>query len=231
MSRPTLRNNRLIGQKPGFFRMFPTRPRAGSGLASHPVGTFVTALCVALCSGCLVTDEITFDDELDLPPVILNKPGFEPKIGGIVWIKKGRLPMWDVDVQVRDENVGQELAAHWRIVHEDDMAPGFSSTELLGGDQPVRDLKFPVQTDDLRDGECHRLELAVSSSFFPFRTAPMYFDFVPEGREGDVAYAWWWIWEGDGEDSITDSEARTLVASCNAIESLLATTAVAAESP
>ena len=190
--------------------------------------TVASALCVVLWTGCLVTDEITFNDDPDLPPAILNKPGFEPKIGGLIWIDKSKLTEWPMQVQIRDENVRQDLVGHWRIKRLRDegmFEPRFDIAPVPIGDEPVRDFPFNVQTDDLREGECHRLELAVSGSFF-INNAPRYFDEVPAGREDDFAYAWWWIWEGDGDNNTSPDEAKALLDTCNASEQLLMPAAV-----
>jgi hypothetical protein len=223
MSRPRFRPRSASTAKHQCFRGFAGALGGGSRLASHWIGSVVTALLLALSGGCLVTDPITFNDEPDLPPSILNKPGFEPKIGGMLWVKKARTPEWDMEVQVRDENIQQEIVAHWRIRHEGNMRAAFEATTVPRGDQPVRDFVFSVQSDDLREYRCHMLELAVSGSFFRHETRPQFFDMVQ--NEGDIAYATWWILEGDGELDTPDEQRLSIFNSCETIETLLTTTA------
>jgi hypothetical protein len=184
--------------------------------------TAASVLCVVLWSGCLVTDEITFNDEPDLPPEILSSPSSEP-IGGVFWVDKSdrRLTEVPITVGIRDENVRQGLTAHWRLRRrEGEELPMFVSDDVPAGDEPVRDFTLHVQTGDLVEGECHRLELAVSGSFYINKTSnPIYFDKVPEGRESDVTYAWWLIWEG--RNDLVGSEYEKLVSSCIASENFL----------
>jgi hypothetical protein len=159
-----------------------------------------------------VTEPITFETEPDLPPVILSKAG-EPAIGRIVWIDKSMQSQWLLKAQVRDENVEQELEAHWRIVTEDEPLPEFQSRPVEVADQPVRDLEIYVGTDGLLDYRCHRFELAVSGSFLPF-IGRSSFDRVALDDEDDVAYAVWWIWEGEGEALTPDDRKVAISNSC-----------------
>lgn len=178
-----------------------------------------------MLAGCLVTDEITFDEEPDLPTVIVDTPGTKTPIGRIVWLDKSAQPMWDFAVKVRDENLAQELTAHYRVVTRENDAPPFQTVPLPASDMELRDLKLPVKSESLRDGECHHLQLAVSAAFFP-RTEPVFFDAVPPGRESDIAYASWWLWEGPGVMLATDPDKARLAQTCGAIEDLLAPTVV-----
>jgi hypothetical protein len=172
-----------------------------------------TAILWALCGGCLVTEEIPFDEEPNLPPVILSKPG-EPEIGSIIWIDKSALPQWMLRVQVRDENVEQSLEAHFRIRRQIEMYPRFDSLPVPSATgTPLRDLDIFVDTAGLRDYECHRLELVVSGSFIAGLTTPEDFQFVMSEDQSDIAFASWWIWEGEGRDT-PDANRLAVLESC-----------------
>ena len=183
-------------------------------------------LLLAPLSGCLVTEEITFDEEPDLPTVIVDAPSSKTPIGRTLWLDKSAAPSWDFNVRVRDENVSQELIAHYRVVTQDTATPQFDTQTLKPNNgEELRDLKLTVKAESLRVGECHHLELAVSAAFLE-STRPV-FDAVPPGRETDVAYASWSLWEGPGAMLATDWER--LARSCRAIEDLLAPTTVVEE--
>jgi hypothetical protein len=147
-----------------------------------------------------VTEEITFDGEPNLPPVILTRPG-EPTIGSIVWVDSSTQSQWTLLVQVRDENVEQTLEARWRIRQQRDMQPPFVSRLIPGGSEPVRDLDIFVDTGGLTPYRCHRFELVVSGSFIPELTEPQFFDVVLPANRSDIASASWWIWAGQGRDT------------------------------
>ena len=193
--------------------------RAGARLASLFCGTVITALLGVPCSGCLVTEEYTFEGEPDLPPVILGKAGF-PEIGKIVWIDNVRSE-WRLQVQVRDENVGQELQAQWRVQHQEDMMPPFVVLDIPVSDGPIRELEIVVNTGNLLEYRCHRLELAVSGRFFGW-PEPEFFGRVPLGDEADVARALWWIFEGQGPDLTPPAQQAAINASCPTVENLTA---------
>jgi len=217
-------------------RSSPPRPRncsglrveaaAGPGIAVHPsawVRWWLGLLLVPL-SGCLVTEEITFDEEPDLPTVIVDAPGSKTPIGHIVWLDKSAQPSWEFHVKVRDENLSQELTAHYRVVTQDTATPQFESVKLKPNQTELRDLTLTVKSESLRPGECHHLELAVSAAFLE-STRPV-FDAVPPGRETDVAYASWTLWEGPGSMLATVPDLARLAQTCGAIEDLLAPTVV-----
>jgi hypothetical protein len=177
-----------------------------------------TAILWALCGGCLVTEEIPFDGEPNLPPVILSTPG-EPKIGSIVWINKSALPRWMLRVQVRDENVEQPLEAHFRIRRSSEMFAQFDSLPVPSATgTPLRDLDIFVDTASLHDYECHRLELAVSGSFIEEETSPETFQIVTD--RSDIAFASWWLWEGEGRDT-PDANKLAVLESCAGFEEYL----------
>jgi hypothetical protein len=171
-------------------------------------------------SGCLVTDEITFDEEADLPTVIVDVPSSRTPIGRIVWLDKSAQPSWPFEVKVRDANLSQELVAHYRVVTEDNALPDFETRTLSASSTELRDLTLTVMSESLREGECHHLELVVSPAFFDL-VRPELFDIVQPGREGDIDYASWTLWEGPGDMLATASDKARLAQTCRAIEDLL----------
>lgn len=176
-------------------------------------------LAPAALSGCLVTDEITFEEEADLPTVIVDAPGTKTPIGSIVWLDSETQSSWPFPVRVRDENLGQPLTAHYRVVTAENEFPTFVPVELKPSGAELRDLTLTVKSESLRVGECHRLELAVSA-YFLGGTRPVFFNEVLPGREGEVAHASWLLWEGPGDMLATD--LARLAQSCVTIEDLLA---------
>ena len=212
-----------IPLNPGNSGDFLEQMAPGPGVALRSLGWvgYALGLLPVALSGCLVTDEITFDQDPDLPTVIVDAPGTQTPIGSSVWVDKSTMPDWKFDVRVRDENLAQDLIAHYRVVTQDAEFPPFETVDLKGpAASELRDLTLSVKSEQLRDGECHQLELAVSGSFFD-STRPV-FDAVPRGRELDVAYASWQLWEGPGEMLTPDPDLARLARTCEAIEALLA---------
>jgi hypothetical protein len=186
------------------------RPLTGLGpaLASWGLRVLSLGLIVGAYDGCLVTDEIMFEGEPNVPPVILDTPDSRAPIGSHIWIDSSAdTKMWTLDVLVRDENIDQPLVAHWRIVSDPNVLVPFFPQELQPG-QLERDLTIRVQTETLKLGVCHRLELKVSGSFLK-KTTPPYFDAVRDGAEHDIAGAVWWLWEGEPQAS-AEEKARLL---------------------
>lgn len=220
--RPRLRKTRSD------YQHLKARRQLGSGLASYWLGVVLAGLG-GPASGCLVTDQITFEEEPNVPPVLLKAPGVKEDLGSIVWIDRSMRPTWDLRLKVRDENVEQDLVAHFRVKHEGEEFPPFDSIDLPAppDGSVLRDLLVIVQTETLYVGECHRLEVAVSGSFFPFeeRPTPAFFDAL-RGPEDDIFVGMWWIWEGPGEMQATPEAKARLVESCNAIEVLGGASAV-----
>jgi hypothetical protein len=202
--------------------------RLGARLASYRVGV-VLACLGGPAAGCLVTDPITFEEEPNVPPVLLTAPGERAYLGSNVWIDRTARPQWDLRLKVRDENVDQDLTAHYRIVHEGEISPPFDSIDVPARPDGavLRDLLVTVQTEILNQRECHRLEVAVSGSFFPEdrNDQPAFFDAV-DGPEDDIFVGVWWIWEGRGEMQTSPEDKARLIDSCNAIELLEGTSTV-----
>jgi len=206
----------------------PPQVGLGSALASWVPRMVLRTLLVGLvsgpCAGCLVTDEIMFENEPNFPPVILDAPSPTAPIGSHVWIDSSAdVKTWPLSVRVRDKNINQPLVAHWRVVADAERKdPSFEPLNLPPG-LLVRDLKILVQTEALELGTCHKLELVVSGSFFK-KVDPAYFEAVPDGAEDDVAKAVWWLLEGDMHAS-AEEKAR-LIDTCNAVNGVVASDSV-----
>jgi hypothetical protein len=179
------------------------------------------AVVALALSGCLVTDPIEFEAEQGSPPVLLDIPGTPTPLGHIVWLDSRAQSSWRLTLRVRDEDLGQALTAHYRFVREGESTPDFEPrVDVRPTGTLTRDFDISIQAGQLRVGECHRLDVAVSGSFFEGRDSPIFFDEVRE--EGDLARGTFWLWEGQGEEVATQQEKARLVESCNAIEELLA---------
>jgi hypothetical protein len=169
----------------------------------------------------LVTDQVEFPTDPDIPPMILDAPHSLAPIGSQVWIDKAAQPSWEMSVRVRELNLGQELKAHWRLVNKDDPKPLFSERKLPEGDSELRDLEFTVQSDSLRDGECARLDLAVSGSFSKHIDDPKWFDQPNNDHDDDLDTASWWIFEGEGPTKTSDADKARILSSCITDDMLL----------
>lgn len=181
-------------------------------------------LCLTCGSGCLVTDQIPFEEAPLEPPVILNSPTSPRKIGYPFFVDKTK-SMWTMQVTVREKNSLRPLAAHVRIVDpevDDALTPPPSFDEFpvpTGGVDPeLRDLTFQVQTASLKLNHCHRLELAVSGHFLD-SSDPLDFSKVARAFKEDLATAVWGVWEGKNE--VTEAQAKDLLDSCKAATDLL----------
>jgi len=191
------------------------------------------------CSGCLVTDRVTWR-ETTVPPIIQEESA-SPRIGSILWLNKNDVQRteWAFSVFVQEADSSRVLSARWRIVTRNDTMPTFTQLEPLPAGKTLRELTFKVGSNQLSDGECHHLELAVSGSFVAMidprtgkdATEWYWFDVTTLGKENDVGFASWWIWEGRGSVGATPEEKVRLVESCNALESTPASSSTVMEAP
>lgn len=182
------------------------------------------AVPALMLSGCLVTDEIQFPQDVPYPPTIVGVPGAEFQIATIIWIDlKGHAQNeWKLPVRIRDDNVDQTLEARYRVLQPGEPSPRWARDEIAPSGSPVReDYEVKVRFGDLLPGECHRVELVVSGSFLR-RTENKFFDVLNDEGEasGDIARASWTILEGDPSDPEIEKKKALLLDSCKAIESL-----------
>lgn len=176
--------------------------------------TCVAALVsMTALAGCLVTDSIEFEQAENWPPVILDKPRTSAPIGGVIWIDlDSDQNEWSFDVDVRDENVDEELFARVRIQTQDNRFPDYGPDQVVQRTgRAMRELTITIPKGALRKGECHRLQLAVSGSFIT-RPGPEYFGATR--LADDLALASWMIWEGKGPLQVSQEQALELVESC-----------------
>lgn len=160
---------------------------------------------MAPLGGCLITDDIEFRGQEELPPSFVFRPPSSPvAIGETLRLDTARLESEGTtnvrfSLQVRDDNLLQDLETQVRL--RTLASPAFSEVlikdaevgpAILGSGRAVRDVEFSLLTTELRDGHCHQLQLAVSGGFFDFGGDRFFA--VPE-LPGDVAIATWWLWE------------------------------------
>lgn len=176
-----------------------------------------------MLSGCLVTDQISFPEEEQFPPTIVDVPGTEIPIGGIFWVDLDKPQNeWELPVRIRDDNVDEELTARHRILKESELLPAWTEDTIAPSGVPTReDYKVKVPFGELRRRACHRVELVVSGSFVKrSHPSPKLFDVTEV--EDDIARASWTILEGKGVEALTDDKAL-LLDSCETIETFLET--------
>jgi hypothetical protein len=178
-----------------------------------------TILCGAGV-GCLVTDQIEFEGEQNVAPMIIDVPGAAHAIGHPFWIDKSARTMVSLPVNVREANVSEPLQARWRLVSKDDPQPMFAEQAVTVTGEELRALRIDLETNRLQDGECARLELAVSGSFKP-RHEPIYFKVTESEDDRDLDTVSWQIWEGPGLALTSTVERSRLAASCPSDETEL----------
>ncbi len=203
----------------------------GSGLAPEALHTHlmsVLSLLIGLLAplsltGCLVTDPIEFEEDVGSPPVLMD-PLSREFLGGYVWLSAGEPTSWTFSMRVWDEDVTQDLQAHWRIVKKDVPVPEFEkpTIELPATGAVVRELQIVLQSSQLTVDACHRIEVAVSGSFYQGegRQGPGYFALARV--DDDLGVGSWTIWEGE-PGLVTDEQALAIFKSCPTVNGLFAT--------
>jgi hypothetical protein len=151
-------------------------------------------------TGCLVTEPITFEEEKNFPPTLLDEPGTETPIGEVIGFNLSDPNLNEIvfQLQIRDENTLQTLQTRHQLVS---LQTTLDITELevgISGD-PIRPFEFSIPRGQLEEDACYRVKLAVTSQF---KGDPNNWDLPAE--EGDVAIARWWIYE----------EGAVLLSSC-----------------
>lgn len=174
---------------------------------------------LAPAAGCLVTDDIEFRGQEDLPPTFVFRPPSKPAaIGETLRLDTARLESEGTtnvtfSLQVRDDNLLQDLETQVRL--RTLASPTFSEVlikdaevgpVISGSGRAVRDVQFSLLTTELRNGHCHQLQLAVSGGFLDregFRPFG-----VPD-LPGDVAIATWWLWETSPDAPVNPATCPT----------------------
>jgi hypothetical protein len=113
-------------------------------------------------------------------------------------------------LRVRDPDVTQELKFRWRVMTSDEVQQSLTFSLAAANGALIRDITIPVERTQLRDNQCHRVEVAVSSAFDEFPGAP---DnpalFLATVDPDDIALFTFWIWEGD-----ENGDADKLIETC-----------------
>ncbi|HEX7477066.1 MAG TPA: hypothetical protein VF331_04625 [Polyangiales bacterium] len=184
-------------------------------------------------SGCLVTDPVTFKDEVNVPPVIIGDRKIP--VGSIIKVdvtaagpNELRIP-----VTIRDENVGQELFERTLVTKSNGYVFYTCPEPSIppSGSVNRSDFQIVINKTDLNPGECHRVDFVVSSRFTHCENAVS--DGGPLDNEQvatvvglfdqasdftDIARARYWIWEVSGGALSNPQAAQALAESCKVID-------------
>lgn len=173
-----------------------------------------------------MTDQINFEEQQDFPPAFLNEPT-APRIGTTIRINRAnQTAPASMRIRIRDENVDDELTLRMRIRLKNEDNPPFTERLVPNSGTPVRDFEVPLQIDQLRFGKCHMLELVVSGSFIP--TDPPNFFYREKKDPDDIAFASWYVWEGE---VMTKDEQAAIADSCPEVNQLSTAGALQASPP
>jgi hypothetical protein len=173
---------------------------------------YLCSLCFFLMNGCLVTDEIKFDDEPNVPPVLIDSPGNKTPIGDIIYFDYSSdltgtsiddasdyaPPSIQFSLRVRDENVGQPLEARRNIFVQDvsgkfgPFGNNIVSVPIVYSREQVRDIDFTIETGFFSDDTlCYRVELAVTSAFR--NSVPNASNWSLPENDNDIAKTRWYV--------------------------------------
>jgi len=133
--------------------------------------------------GCLVTEEIEFSLEENLPPSVETSPSSQTPLNSLIIINSDDpselTEELALEVVVRDPNVSQLL--RWGLFI--DSPPAIADGEIPATGELRRDLRISVDKSSLLDNGCHRIELLVSTDFGLLG---------PEDPD-DVGTGIWWV--------------------------------------
>jgi hypothetical protein len=179
--------------------LFSKIRRAGIRLALLSLRALFGASAVLalglLGAGCLITERVEFQELENFPPSIASAPGASHPLDRILRVEldsegsgDGGLEAILLEVDLRDPNVNQPL--QW-VLTIDETEYARQTADANG--QTSRRLVLEVPAQRLRPvGECHRVELLVSSEF-SFSNPPR------PVTEGDIASAYWWVEATDAD--------------------------------
>lgn len=180
----------------------------------------VALLCVLVSgwvSGCLVTSSVEFEEEANVPPVVLDSAEFP--LGGVFEFDPRIAQELSLEVRVRDENLDDELEIRARVSVEDNPSRSFLICQpnrfVFPNGTPTRDsLRLVLNQTQIMPGACSQLEVFVSSRFLRECTDAdeRFFD-QPLDRE-DIAIARYSIWEVSGDPLTNLMSASALLNSC-----------------
>ena len=159
--------------------------RAGTAVAQSAATSRGLLWILALhgMMGCLVTEEIEFSLEENLPPSVETSPSSQTPLNSLIIIESDDpselTEELALEVIVRDPNVDQLL--RWGLFI--DSPPAIADGEIPATGELRRDLRISVDKNSLLDNGCHRIELLVSTDFGLLG---------PEDPD-DVGTGTWWV--------------------------------------
>ncbi len=203
MSRQEQKKSASILKKPPFFAGLWSGMQIGMRLAFYSKRLNCICWLCLIMSGCLVTDEISFDYvEKNIPPVIYDVQSTDTAIGDIIYFHAFGVESPSTitfEFRVRDENIGQKLKGR-RKIFEQTAGEFFPQDETSSFDigpsyQPIRNSSFDISQESFKSGLCYRIDLAVSSRFryaSDDRQYSLWYWDTPEDDE-DIARASWYV--------------------------------------
>jgi hypothetical protein len=217
MSRQNPNQNEQLLKNVFDFNRLPSKRPIGTRIAFTVIRLgFLYSLCCLLMNSCLVTDEITFDDEPNVPPVLIDSPSSATPIGDIIYFdylssstgpslqdaSAYAPPSIEFSLRVRDENVEQPLEARRNLFVQDVSSGKFVSDKnsIVGvpigiSREKIRDIDFTIEAGFFEENRCYRVELAVTSAFENSKFNQNNWA-VPK-TEADIAKARWYVVTGE----------------------------------
>jgi hypothetical protein len=144
-------------------------------------------------SGCLVTENVTFEEEENIPPALYDEPGSKTLIGSTLSFNRDDLEAGEIvfSLQVRDENVLQTLKTRYELRSPQETSPLIEVGPEVGiSGEPIRHFEFAIPVSAIRPDYCYRLQLVVTSGF---ESHPTLWD--KPLIDGDLARARWTVVE------------------------------------
>jgi hypothetical protein len=205
-----------VRQVPRILRFF-SKHAAGVSFAYVLGRSLIAALSCGLVGGCVVTSAEEFPEELQVPPVIVDRPDFP--LGSIIRSDQTKENGLRLEINVRDQNIDDVLQVHATLT-----VVGQRDPDLVC---PMRDLETSGQPDrgqydlvidraKIRAGTCSLLDVYVSRKFVGTCTdKPNAFTYPRD--DDDFAHATFYIWEMSGDPVSNPSAATDLVNTCPTI--------------
>jgi hypothetical protein len=168
---------------------------------------------MALAGGCLVTSSVEFEEEVNVPPAVLDTTDFQ--LGTIYEFDRLVARELRLDVTVRDENVSQDLELRARV-SVDSSAAGRTAIcpgqRIAPSGEPRRAATTLTLTESsIQRGACNQVEIFVSSQFFR-ECKDETFDLTAD--EDDLASGVFWVWDLTGDPHTNPNRAQELLNSC-----------------
>jgi hypothetical protein len=180
-----------------YFNMLGLLQRDGTKNASIFIGGLLP-ICIML-TGCLVTERVELEDK-NFPPSFVDIPSSPTPIGALIVVNRADFTKTEpieinFELQVRDENIDQELIARYQIstrnqpnASDPESTPPQERPPIGGSGLLLRKLALPIQFSPSPLGQCYRLDLLVTSEF-----ANKPDTWEDPALDGDLARAKWLI--------------------------------------